>query len=93
MQAVGEAASSRDWRARGFSFGVWIHTPGRTWRDFVHASDGLVMPVEGKLEVSFGGRTWQPAAGEEVLIPARESRTVRNVGTTGNRWLSGYREG
>jgi uncharacterized cupin superfamily protein len=91
--AVSESAVAHDWRTRGFSFGVWIDPPGQVWRDFVHATDELVMLVEGELELSFADRTFHPAAGEEILIPAGAAHTVRNSGTTANRWLYGYRNG
>jgi mannose-6-phosphate isomerase-like protein (cupin superfamily) len=80
-----------DWRGRGFSFGIWIDPPGQEWRDFVHATDELVMLAEGELELTCGGRSWRPAIGEEVLIPAGERHTVRNVGNRTNRWFYGYR--
>ena len=49
------------------------------------------MPIEGQIELEFGGATVRPAAGEEILIPARAAHTVRNVGGTTARWLYGYR--
>jgi quercetin dioxygenase-like cupin family protein len=61
------------------------------WRDFVHATDELVMPVEGRIELEFGGRVYRPQIGEEVFIPAGAVHTVRNVGGTTARWLYGYR--
>jgi len=82
-----------DWRQRGFGFGVWTDPPGQIWRDFVHATDELVMLAHGELELTFGGRTLRPSVGEEVLIPAGASHTVRNTGTSANRWYYGYRRG
>ncbi len=80
-----------DWRARGFSCDLWVDPPGRVWRDFVHPTDELVMPLEGRIELEFGGRVHRPAPGEEVFIPAGAVHTVRNVGGTTARWLYGYR--
>ena len=82
-----------DWARRGYSFGIWVDPPGQEWRDFVHATDEVVMLVGGELELTCGGRTWRPAIGEEVLIPARARHTVRNVGAGSNRWFYGYRTG
>ncbi|HHB12881.1 MAG TPA: cupin domain-containing protein [Chromatiales bacterium] len=79
------------WRERGFSCDVWVDPPGQVWRDFVHATDELVMPVEGRIELEFGGRVYRPGVGEEVFIPAGAVHTVRNVGGTTARWLYGYR--
>ena len=87
-----EHAVESDWGARGFSYGVWVDPPGQIWADFVHGADELVMLVEGALEVRFRGCTIRPAAGAEVLIPAGTRHTVRNVGTTPNGWLYGYRK-
>ena len=81
---------ARDWRARGFSCDLWSDPPGQVWADFVHASDELVMLVEGQIELRFGGRVLQPAVGEEVLIPAGAAHTVINIGQRRNRWLYGY---
>lgn len=82
-----------DWAARGFSCDIWVDPPGQVWADFVHATDELVMPIEGTLELSFRGVTKRLAPGQEVLIPARASHTVRNVGGTTARWYYGYRRG
>lgn len=61
------------------------------WEDYVHATDELVMILEGNLEIEFGGRLVKPAVGEELLIPAKARHTVRNVGNQTARWLYGYK--
>ena len=81
----------QDWRARGFSCGLWTDPPNQVWDDFVHGTDELLMLVEGEIEVSFNGETHRPAIGEEIFIPAGILHTVINVGKTANRWLYGYR--
>ena len=53
---------------------------------FAHATPVTTDPVEGLLN-----RTWRPALGEEVFIPAGALHTVRNVGGTTSRWWYGYR--
>ena len=88
---VDRAAVSKGWRARGFTCDLWVDPPGQVWADFVHDTDELVMPVEGEIEMELGGRILRPRAGEEVLIPARTSHTVRNVGGVTSRWLYGYK--
>ncbi len=87
------AKVERDWRARGFSCGLWTDPPGQVWRDYVHNVDELFMVVEGAVELEMQGRTFRPAIGEEMLIPARATHTVRNVGPSIARWLYGYRRG
>lgn len=80
-----------DWSRRGFSFDVWNDPPGQVWSDFVHETDELAMLLEGEIEFAFGGKTFRPLPGEEVMIPAGVRHTVVNVGATPNRWCFGYR--
>ena len=63
------------------------------WADFVHDTDEIVMVVAGDVEFEIEGKTHRPEPGEELLIPAGASHTVRNVGNTESRWLYGYRGG
>ena len=86
------AQVERGWHARGFSCGVWVDPPGQVWEDYVHATDELLMVLEGELELEMQGRTFRPKAGEEVFIPARVTHSVRNVGGTTARWFYGYKE-
>ncbi|MCW5799845.1 MAG: Cupin domain-containing protein [Nitrospira sp.] len=80
-----------EWQERGFSCDLWVDPPGQVWEDYRHATDELVMPVAGRLELEFGGEAVQPALGEEVLIPAGVLHTGRNIGGTTAQWLYGYR--
>ena len=88
MQA---ANPNEDWQRRGFSCDIWTDAPGQVWRDFVHATDELVLPFEGDIELEFCGRVCRPRIGEEVLIPAAVRHTVRNVGRGVSRWYYGYK--
>ena len=88
---VDRDAVRADWEARGFSFGLWTDPPGQVWADFIHATDELVMVVEGQVEFEIDGETHRPAVGVELLIPAGAEHTVRNLGPTTSRWLYGYR--
>jgi mannose-6-phosphate isomerase-like protein (cupin superfamily) len=85
------AQVEREWGARGFSCGLWVDPPGQVWEDYVHATDELLMVLEGELELEMQGRSIRPGVGEEVLIPARVMHTVRNLGGTTARWLYGYK--
>jgi uncharacterized cupin superfamily protein len=80
-----------DWASRGFGCDIWTDPPGQVWADFVHATDELVMLIDGEIELRFAGRVLQPQAGEEVFIPAGVSHTVINIGATTNHWFYGYR--
>jgi len=82
----------KDWRQRGFSFGIWTDPPGQVWSDYEHAGDELFMVMEGEVELEMQGRALRPAIGDEVLIPARTLHTVRNVGARTARWLYGYKQ-
>jgi mannose-6-phosphate isomerase-like protein (cupin superfamily) len=79
------------WRARGFTCDLWVDPPGQEWIDYVHAVDELMMVMDGELELVMQGRTFRPKLGEEVLIPAHEQHTVRNIGETTALWLYGYK--
>jgi len=81
----------RNWQARGFSCDLWTDPPGQVWDDYVHATDELLMLIEGEIEVTVSGETCRPDIGEEIVIPAGVSHTVVNNGSTTNRWLYGYR--
>jgi quercetin dioxygenase-like cupin family protein len=70
-----------------------VDTPGRRWEDFTHATDELVLVLEGTMEFEVEGRVVRPAAGEELLIPAGARHSARNVGGTTARWLYDYRRG
>jgi quercetin dioxygenase-like cupin family protein len=76
---------------RGFSCDLWTDTPGRRWEDFTHATDELVLMLEGGTEFEVAGRVCRPVVGEEVLIPAGAVHSARNIGATTARWLYGYK--
>lgn len=87
---VDRAKIEDDWRQRGFTCELWVDPPGQVWADFVHEVDELVMPMEGQIELEMQGQVFRPEAGEEILIPANTSHTVRNIGGSTARWLYGY---
>jgi mannose-6-phosphate isomerase-like protein (cupin superfamily) len=82
-----------DWAARGFGCDLWVDPPGRRWEDFTHATDELVLVLEGAMEFEVEGRVVHPALGEELLIPSGARHSARNLGSTTARWLYGYRRG
>jgi mannose-6-phosphate isomerase-like protein (cupin superfamily) len=89
---VNDSQIKKDWHQRGFSCGIWTDPPNQVWADFVHDVDELVMLIEGEIELSFNGKTFRPQIGQEILIPAHASHTVRNVGGTTSRWFYGYKQ-
>lgn len=50
------------------------------------------MVLEGKVELEMQGRKFYPKAAEEILIPARVTHSVRNVGNGIVKWLYGYQK-
>ena len=88
---VNRGAVAGHWKQRGFSCELWVDPPGQVWADFVHPVDELVMVVEGDVEFEIAGTVHRPGRGQELLIPARSSHTVRTVGPEGSRWLYGYK--
>ena len=91
MAEIDRQKVADDWAARGFSCGMWVDRPGQRWEDFVHATDEIVVVVEGEMEFEIEGEISHPAIGEEVFIPAGAVHSVRNTGATTARWLYGYR--
>ena len=79
-----------DWAARGFSCDLWIDPPGQRWEDFTHATDELVVVLEGEMEFEVRGQVRHPQPGEELLIPVGAVHSARNVGSVTARWLYGY---
>ena len=70
MAPVDREEVARDWAARGFGCDLWVDPPGRCWEDFVHATDEVVIVVEGEMEFEIEGEVARPEIGEELFIPA-----------------------
>ena len=81
----------KEWKARGFTGGLWIDPPGQVWENYVHDVDELFMVVDGAVELEMQGRNTRPKCGQEILIPANTTHSVRNVGRTQSRWLYAYK--
>jgi quercetin dioxygenase-like cupin family protein len=81
-----------DWAGRGFSCELWTDSPGQRWEDFTHATDEVVVVLDGTMEFEVGGLVHRPPPGEELFIPAGAVHSARNVGRTTAHWLFGYRQ-
>jgi len=79
-----------DWATRGFDCRLWTDEPGARWEDFVHATDEIVIVLEGRMEFEVAGKTHRPQPGEELFIPAGAIHSARNIGRTTAQWLFGY---
>jgi quercetin dioxygenase-like cupin family protein len=91
MGTVDRQQVSADWARRAFGCDLWTDPPGHRWQGFTHATDELVLVVEGEVEFEIAGQDCHPEIGEELLIPAGAVHSVRNIGTTTARWLYGYK--
>ena len=80
-----------DWEARGFSCDVWTDPPGQCWEDFTHATDEVVIVLDGEMEFEIEGEVHHPQSGQELLIPVGAVHSARNIGGTAH-WLYGYRK-
>jgi quercetin dioxygenase-like cupin family protein len=92
-QMVEQEQIAADWAARGFSCDLWTDPPGRRWEDFTHATDEVVIVLEGNMEFEVEGQVTHPQPGEEFFIPAGAVHSARNIGSATARWLYGYRGG
>jgi quercetin dioxygenase-like cupin family protein len=81
------------WATRGFSCELWVDPPGQRWENFTHATDELVLVLEGNMEFEIAGHVQHPAVGTELLIPAQTLHSARNLGPATARWLFGYQSG
>ncbi len=70
----------KSWHERGFSCSLWTDAPGTRWEDYVHDVDELLVVLEGDVEFEMKGKKSVLRIGEEILIPARTTHSVRNVG-------------
>jgi quercetin dioxygenase-like cupin family protein len=90
MASTAHDVIAADWARRGFSCDLWTDAPGQSWDGFKHATDELVMVLEGEMEFDIVGEVHHPKIGEELLIPAGSVHSARNIGKTTARWLYGY---
>ena len=75
-----------DWAARGFSCDLWTDPPGQRWEDFTHATDEVVIVLEGEMAFEVEGEVHHPQPGEELFIPAGAVHSARDIGSTTARW-------
>ena len=85
-----EASVAADWRARGYSCGLFVDPPGQAWNDFVHRTNELVTVVEGRLALEIAGQRLEAGPGDEVFIPKGAVHSVHNIHPGTTRWLFGY---
>lgn len=81
---------AQDWDRRGYSCDVFTDPPGREWNDFVHATNELVIVMDGRLKLTIGGEEIIAEPGDEVFIPKGVCHSVKNISSSTTRWLYGY---
>ena len=91
--AIDLDALERDFTERGYSFGIFVDSPGQEWLGFVHSVDEIVVPLEGSVTITVAGTEHRPSIGEEVFIPAHAVHDVVTGSDGGSRWAYGYRRG
>ncbi len=89
-QPVDQAAVAAAWRARGYSWNLFTDPPGQEWNGFVHATNELVVVLEGRLELTVGGESCAAEPGDEVYIPRDVVHSVKNIHDGVTRWAFGY---
>lgn len=91
MAEIDREKIAASWASRGFGCDLWVDPPGQRWDDFTHASDEVVILLEGEMEFEIDGNIHHPKVGEELLIAAGAVHSARNIGKTTARWLYGYK--
>jgi quercetin dioxygenase-like cupin family protein len=91
MARIDQEQVAVDWAHRGFGCDLWIDLPGQQWENFNHATDELIVVLEGEMEFEIAGQVCHLAIGEELLIPAGAIHSARNIGSTTARLLYGYK--
>ena len=87
---IDQEAVAADWRARGYSCGLFVDPPGREWNDFVDGTDELVIVQEGRLEMGVGDEAFVAEPGNENFIPKAPRHSLKNIHAGTTRWLYGY---
>lgn len=80
----------KKWEQKGFKSEIYTGTAGEEWSSAGHETDEIFIPLEGELEVSFGGKVYHPAVGEECLIPAKEPHSFKSKTASRYCWIAGY---
>ncbi len=82
-----------NWAKRGFSFGTGTISLNDGVEEAVHEDkDELIIMANGKLEFTIGDKSFIQENSEEVLIPAKDIHSIRNVGTEDSIIYFGYKE-
>lgn len=89
------------WQQEGFSVEHWTSPPGEAWSDAGHATDEILVILEGCLDVTIDGVLHRSEVGKPIRIPARVphstlnplSKPCRMLWAYGYKWKSPQSEG
>ena len=82
----------KNWTDRGFSFGVGTIKSGDAVDEAVHNDkDELVLMEPGEYEFIFDNESFFQKGGDEVLIPAGVTHTIKNIGPNNSKIYYGYK--
>jgi len=60
----------QEWKPRGFKCKIYKTNSEESWSNPGHTTDEYLILIEGKIEISFQGKTHCPGVGEIFKIPA-----------------------
>jgi quercetin dioxygenase-like cupin family protein len=82
---------AESWTYRGLRCELWTDPPGQRWESFTHATDEVVIVLEGEMEFEVEGTVQHPKPGKQLILPAGAVHSARNIGHSTARWLCGFR--
>ena len=86
------AELEKNWRERGFSFGIGTIKAGDAVDKACHENqDELVLMERGEYEFSIDGKTFIQHGNIEVHIPAGALHSIKNIGTQEAKIYFGYK--
>jgi len=82
----------KNWTERGFSFGIGTIQDGDGINKAVHDDkDELVLLEIGKYEFTIGNDLFIHEGGEEILIPAGDTHSIKNLSGKDSTIFYGYK--
>lgn len=83
----------KSWIERGFSFGVGTIKAGDGIKEAVHdKQDELVFMEKGRYEFVVDKNSFIQEGGEEVLIPAGTTHSIKNLSGRDSKIYYGYKQ-
>ena len=82
----------KTWEPQGFKCEVYTTDSQELWSNPGHKADEFIILIEGKIEISFSGKTYHPGLGEIFKVPANiaHSFQMRGEPTTKMYWIYAF---